>query len=43
MKRKKLMTNWKEFKLSDVCDVRDGTCDTPKQSEYIKAYKRRKN
>ena len=26
------MTNWREVKLGDICDVRDGTHDTPKES-----------
>lgn len=26
------MTNWQEGKLGDVCDVRDGTHDTPKEA-----------
>lgn len=27
------MTSWQEVKLGDVCDVRDGTHDSPKQAE----------
>ena len=26
------MEEWKEYKLEDICDVRDGTHDTPKQT-----------
>lgn len=26
------MTDWREVKLGDICDVRDGTHDTPKES-----------
>ena len=28
----KLMTNWQQIKLGEICDVRDGTHDTPKES-----------
>ena len=28
--------NWQEVKLGDICDVRDGTHDSPRQSEYGK-------
>ena len=32
MKQKQINQNWKEFKLGKICDVRDGTHDSPKYS-----------
>ena len=40
------MSEWKEYKLGDVCDVRDGTHDSPKQSsdgKYLITSKHIKN
>lgn len=37
------MSEWKEYKLGDICDVRDGTHDSPKQSAIGKPLVTSKN
>lgn len=37
------MDEWKEYKLGEVCDVRDGTHDSPKECSYGKPLVTSKN